>query len=1052
MPLTTLFFLHSRQPDTHPTEWRMVQSCEIALRRLTQPDSIGAWSTMPTFAFSETEAKDVAAFLLNTAESSDAIEEQTPAFKADDADAGRKLLLTTGCIVCHAMSQMPAGFEPQAAPYHGPDLSNVSERRDASWLTKWLKSPKAINPDHRMPIFALTENEQRQIVAALSQPSGNTAITRNSANRISYDAAAITRGRAIVANANCSACHKIPGLESSKAHKLRPKLETTHNAGHNCIATAQRNEIGTQSKLPYFRLNDIQLSQIKSWLSTLNGNLPTATEFVRGELLLQRNGCLACHDRDQHTGISALASAIESKRDDLRGQSQAMIPPPLTAVGDRLQDDYLIRAVAGEQKERRLPWLMIRMPQFEMSAEDRKSLVRYFVGSDSMQLRQWTIGEFARQRTEGKSWLWEMAGVTLLQSKEDLPFVTLVNTNEPDASALSPIIDQRRQAELLSYHVDEDSVTLQVQFHFDSQPADSSLHLELPTHSSMTAWNNPERPLIQTILKCRFKPISYDSEKTGWAWNVMLEDCPEPYAVQMNPRHFETSNHAIESTVHFESPTRQSVPAKTDANESPQISIGESVTWKYVVDVTPTVLSPPAVAQTHSVADVITSMPGFHGHRLPISAAIMPTGIAWLSDGRMVTTSLRGDVWIVSDTDKDGLPDSPKLYADGLSAPYGIQVDGNSIIVAHKPEVLRLNDTDGDGRADQFNVIASGWGFSDDYHDWTTALVKDRNGDLFVGLGSDYSQNKRPADNDRWRGTILKIDSNGSITPLATAFRFPMGLAFDHNQNLFVTDNQGVQNTFNEINHVIAGKHYGVPSRHEEATDVPPQIPAIMVPHPWTRSVNSILFFPDDFTNPQLAGHGVGCEYDTRCLIRFTIQEVNGVQQGASYRFSQANLPGGGGNFVGPIASAIGPDGALYIGSIWDSGWQGGSNTGSIERMISSKDMPNGIREIRATPKGFDVSFFHAFKDSSLLTDVKHWSIQGYTRHWSGSYATPDSERYTLVPDEITLSDDRKTAIILAKPLKAGFVYEIGINDTVSTVESLWPAEGFYSMKAVPTP
>ena len=226
--------------------------------------------------------------------------------------------------------------------------------------------------------------------------------------------------------------------------------------------------------------------------------------------------------------------------------------------------------------------------------------------------------------------------------------------------------------------------------------------------------------------------------------------------------------------------------------------------------------------------------------------------------------------------------------------------------------------------ADEFDVFASGWGFSDDYHDWTTALARDRNGDYFVGLGSDYSQNKRAADNDRWRGTILKISSAGAIDPVAYSFRFPMGLAFDTHQNLFATDNQGVQNTFNELNHVISGKHYGVPSRHETAKDVMPESAYVMIPHPWTRSVNSIVFFPDDYAVRELAGHGVGCEYDTRCLIRFTIQDVNGTMQGASYRFSLPEQPGGGSNFVGPVASSVGPDGALYIGSIWDSGWQGG--------------------------------------------------------------------------------------------------------------------------------
>lgn len=79
----------------------------------------------------------------------------------------------------------------------------------------------------------------------------------------------------------------------------------------------------TTLKLPRYRLNDIQRDQIQRyWLATLNDSLPAMTGFTRGEFLLQRNGCLACHDRDQQTGLSALAATIEGKRDDLSGQTR----------------------------------------------------------------------------------------------------------------------------------------------------------------------------------------------------------------------------------------------------------------------------------------------------------------------------------------------------------------------------------------------------------------------------------------------------------------------------------------------------------------------------------------------------------------------------------------------------------------------------------------------------------------------------------------------------------------------------------------------------------
>ena len=114
------------------------------------------------------------------------------------------------------------------------------------------------------------------------------------------------------------------------------------------------------------------------------------------------------------------------------------------------------------------------------------------------------------------------------------------------------------------------------------------------------------------------------------------------------------------------------------------------------------------------------------------------------------------------------------LFEEGLSAPFGIQAEHDALLVAHKPEILRLRDTDEDGKADTREVVASGWGISDDYHDWTTGLIRDQQLNLYVGLGSDYSHKSRSIHQDRWRGTVLKISPAGIVSPLAYSFRYPM--------------------------------------------------------------------------------------------------------------------------------------------------------------------------------------------------------------------------------------------------------------------------------------
>jgi mono/diheme cytochrome c family protein len=1223
------------------------------VQRLMNPKSVNAHSAMPSFGLTAEDARDVALFLMDAADKESPLDEKELKFKADDADAGSKLLLTTGCIACHRLSQFnkeaaesaseSSEALPDASPYHGPELVGIEKRRTAKWLSKWLQAPGELNPDHRMPVFSLSDDERRQIVAALVvgnqkqkvSPAGSDG-SKDEDSTPSLEAS-VTNGRRIATAANCAGCHSIKGLEPSAMKIARPtKLQSA--ASHNCLAvrkpqSAAGDDSGAVHR-PSFQITDGERQQLYAWLTSLRADMKHVAGATLGSLLMHRNGCLACHDRDLKKGISAHAGFVSSLRNDLNGQSQTLIPPALTAAGDKLKDEYLMSAVSGEQAGRRLPWLLVRMPKFRFSADEKTAVTRYLVGADripdaadvareelfrhlnphhpviatpadlltgnhligaggfnciachkagpyeprnvamgtrgsdimsmgqrirpryfmrwmenpirvvpgiempairkpipgvledslpqqialmwtaladpkfspptvvsryeqfvtvapgqpprvvrdvftvgdpkdrnsvarsmavgfnnghnilidldTMRLRQWTIGEFARQRTEGKSWFWDMAGVTVSLDQQVALLSRLVSKTAKDKEPLSPVTDQRRQAELISSKVTDQSVILRVRYYFDPSPQasqqtgkDTKNSAELSRHTAITAWNDPTRSLLTSVVTFTIQPSGQSGDQTGWLVKADVEESPNDYLLLPEGWSDAESSAGIP----------WSVKARTENNASAEVRLqnGETATLQFSTSVKPPVIVPPGIPRAMSSPDEVTSLPGFEGWRLPIDTAIMPTAMTWLADGRLAFTSLRGQVWIADDQDKDGSPDALTLFAEGLAAPYGIQADGSSILVSHKPEILRLRDTNEDGRADEFDVFASGWGFSDDYHDWTTALARDQNGDYFVGLGSDYSQNNRPADNDRWRGTVLKVNSAGTITPVAFSMRFPMGLAFDSQNRLFATDNQGVQNTFNEINHVIEGKHYGVPSRHETVKEVVAETPALMVPHPWTRSVNSITFFPKDYVVSELAGHGVGCEYDTRCLIRFTVQEVNGTVQGASYRFSLPDQPSGGGNFVGPVASAIGPDGGLYIGSIWDSGWQGGTNTGTIERMVPAKRMPNGIREIRATVGGFEVSFFHPFT-ADKATDVSNWSLQGYTRSWGGSYATPDSDRHPIVPSALTVSEDLKTVSIQTAALKAGYVYEISVKKPLdeSAAADFWPTEGHYSMKVVP--
>ncbi|MCA9047656.1 MAG: PQQ-dependent sugar dehydrogenase, partial [Planctomycetaceae bacterium] len=667
------------------------------------------------------------------------------------------------------------------------------------------------------------------------------------------------------------------------------------------------------------------------------------------------------------------------------------------------------------------------------------------IDPDVMQVRQWTLGEFARQRTEGKSWYWDMGGTTVLTASP-VPNMLSVEygRSAPGQSVktTAPVEDEGRLFELQSYSTLPDGVELVCQSYFNPAGQPGSAAESPEPHFTQPIWRNADHPLDVVRVRHQFRSAENAAGK-GWQHTIEVLDCPPDATVRVLPDCLtDTAGAGLKFTSSH----------GNEAGTAPRLHRGDAVTFSLRTEATvPAVPPVPAKPVLTATPETITSTPGFIGTRLPLDTSVMPTAITWLPDGRMAFTSLKGHVWIADDSENSETPRELTLFEEGLAAPFGILADGDgSVIVAHKPEVLRLRDTDGDGQADQREVIASGWGYNDNYHDWTSGLVRDNNGNMYVGLGSDYSQKDRPRNQDRWRGGVIQIDPSGVITPLAMSMRYPMGLAIDRHGNLFATDNQGVQNTFNEINHILPGRHYGVPSAHQPTDNLQQESPALAVPHPWTRSVNSILFLPENYPVASLRGHGIGCEYDSRFLIRFTIQNVNGTLQGAAYRFSRPEQEAGGSNFIGPICSAVAPDGSLVIGSIWDSGWQGGLNTGGIEQLRpAAGGLPNGIRELTATPTGFEVEFF-APVDANAAGRPAHWSVQGYTRIWGGSYATPDSGRYTLPVQSAEVVDDGRRIRLNVTGLKAGYVYDISAGGPLAAAD-LWPNEAHYSMKVVPT-
>jgi putative membrane-bound dehydrogenase-like protein len=319
-----------------------------------------------------------------------------------------------------------------------------------------------------------------------------------------------------------------------------------------------------------------------------------------------------------------------------------------------------------------------------------------------------------------------------------------------------------------------------------------------------------------------------------------------------------------------------------------------------------------------SPAEAISRMvvpEGFHVELVASEPEIQnPVAMAFDDAGRIYVTESfeyprhepgpgRDRIKILTDSDADGKVDQVKVFAEGLNIPSGIAVGHGGVWVANAPDILFLEDTDGDDVADKSTVVVTGFGRIDT-HELPNALTWGPDGYLY-GLNGVFNPSVVQQGGKKFEFTCAMF----RIHPKTRKFEVfcegtsnPWGIAFDSVGSAFVS-----ACVIDHLWHLTESGYY-----LRQGGPYPPHTwwaESIVKHKHHMAAYCGIEYFdsdayPEVYRNKLYMGniHG-GC---------INVDRIE--RSGATYQgFGEPDFLTANDVWFMPVAQKIGPDGCLYI-------------------------------------------------------------------------------------------------------------------------------------------
>ncbi|MEX2186919.1 MAG: ThuA domain-containing protein [Pirellulales bacterium] len=456
-------------------------------------------------------------------------------------------------------------------------------------------------------------------------------------------------------------------------------------------------------------------------------------------------------------------------------------------------------------------------------------------------------------------------------------------------------------------------------------------------------------------------------------------------------------------------------------------------------------------------------VPGFTPRQLPVDLPNV-NNVKYRHDGKLVALGYNGDVYLLSDTDGDGLEDRVETFwesrgrmrgAIGLALTPPKYEHGNGVFVASKGKLSLLVDDDGDDKADREVIVASGWKESPQNVDAVSVALDPRDKSVYFALGTqDYSnayvidkEGRAHYDIHSERGTYMRVAPDfKSREIICTGVRWPVGAAFNAEGDLFCTDQEGATwlangNPFDELLHIEKGKHYGFPPRHPKHLPDVVDEPSVFDYAPQHQSTCGINFNEPVNGGPifgpkQWHGDAIVCGFSRGKIYHTKLVKAVGGYVAQNHLIASLNMM--------TVDACVSPKGELVVsvhsgGPDWGTGPAGHGKLYKIA--YTDPDAPQPTFVWAQTPTEVRIAFDRPLDPASLagisskvrIEYGKYVAAGDRFEHYRPGYAVVERQqntpRYDFAVYGVGLSPDRRTLVLTTERHRVAATYAVTLPD-----------------------